>query len=130
MTRLKTVMLAGALLAGATSLTMAQNAPGGGGGTNGMPPNDYKGPGAYQSYKAEDFQFQQGNTGANAAASGGSGTHTTSQRTGSAENTQKVFRNQNGYRTGSYRVYGYYGGGSRCHLIHHPGTGRLMRVCH
>jgi hypothetical protein len=122
MTTLKTVTLAAALLAGATSLTMAQNAPGGG-NSNGMPPDSYKGPGAYQSYKSEDFQ--QGNTGANAAASGGSGTHTTSQKTGSAQNTQKVLRNQQGYRTGSYRIYS----SANCHLIHHPGTGRLMRVC-
>jgi hypothetical protein len=123
MTKLKTATLAAALLAGATSLTMAQNAPGG--GNNGMPPNEYKGPGAYQSYKAEDFQFRQGNTGANAAASGGSGTHTTSQKTGSAENTQKVLRNQNGYRTGSYRIYS----SANCHLVHSPGSGRLVRIC-
>jgi len=123
MTTLKTVTLAAALLAGATSLTMAQNAPGG--DTNGMPPNDYKGPGAYQSYKAEDFQFRQGNTRANAAASGGSGTHTTSQKTGSAENTQKVLRNQNGYRTGSYRIYS----SANCRLVHSPGSGRLVRIC-
>jgi hypothetical protein len=79
MTKLKTATLAAALLAGATSLTMAQNAPGG--GNNGMPPNEYKGPGAYQSYKAEDFQ-QQGNTGNNAAG------NRTSPRTGSAANRQ------------------------------------------
>jgi hypothetical protein len=91
---------------------------------NGMPPDSYKGPGAYQSYKAEDFQ--QGNTRANSAASGGGGTHATSQRTGSAENTQKVLRNQQGYRTGSYRIYNR----ANCRLIHHPGTGRLMRICH
>jgi hypothetical protein len=96
MTTLRTATLAAALVAGATSLTMAQNAPGGANGNNGMPPESYKGPGAYQGYKASDFQ--QGNTGANAAASGGSGTHATSQRTGSAENTRKVLRNQNGYR--------------------------------
>jgi hypothetical protein len=75
MTKLKTVTLAAALLAGATSLTMAQNAPGG--GNNGMPPNEYKGPGAYQSYKAEDFQ--QGN-GTQPAG------NRTSPRTGSAAN--------------------------------------------
>jgi ABC-type sugar transport system substrate-binding protein len=115
MTTLKTVTLAAALIAGATSLAMAQS--------NGMPPSDYKGPGAYQSYKSEDFQ--QGNTGANAAASGGSGTHSTSQRTGSAQNTQKVLRNQQGYRTGSYRIYS----SANCHLVRHPATGRLMRVC-
>lgn len=94
MAPVKTVTLAAALIAGTTSLTMAQNAPGG--GSNGMPPDAYKGPGAYQSYKAEEFQH--GNAGNNAAASGGSGTHVTSQRTGSAGNAQKVLRNQNGYR--------------------------------
>ncbi len=122
MSMLKTLTLAAVLVAGATSLTLAQNSPGGG-TSNGMPPDAYKGPGAYQSYKAEDFQ--QGNTGSNAAASGGSGTHATSQRTGSAQNTQKVLRNQQGYRTGSYRIYNR----ANCRLIHHPGTGRLMRIC-
>lgn len=34
----------------------------------------------------------------NAAQSGGSGTHQSSQKTGSAANTQKVLKNQNGYR--------------------------------
>jgi BA14K-like protein len=123
MTTLKTVTLAAALAAGATSLAMAQNGPGGANG--GMPPDSYKGPGAYQSYSSSDFKmpanasntmppdsykgpgayqsysasdFQQGNPAANAAASGGSGTHQTAQRTGSAANTQKVLRNQNGYR--------------------------------
>jgi hypothetical protein len=123
MSTLKTLTLAAVLVAGATSLTLAQNSPGGG-NNNGMPPDAYKGPGAYPSYKGEDFQ--QGNTGANSAASGGSGTHATSQRTGSAENTQKVLRNQQGYRTGSYRIYNR----ANCRLIHHPGTGRLMRICH
>lgn len=134
---LKTVTVAGALLAGATSLAMAQN---------GMPPSGYTGPGAYQSYKSENFRapanantsnnnmppesykgpgayqsysprdFQQGNPGANAAASGGSGTHTTSQRTGSAENTQKVLRNQNGYR----HVYAYQPM-ARCRLLAQQG---------
>jgi hypothetical protein len=80
MSKLKTVTLGAALLAGATSLTMAQNAPGG--GNNGMPPNEYKGPGAYQSYKAEDFQ--QGNTGSSNQPAG----NRTSPRTGSAANRQ------------------------------------------
>lgn len=129
MITLRTVTLAAALIAGATSLAMAQNGLGGG-NNNGMPPSDYKGPGAYQGYSAKDFQrpanaantmppseykgagafqsyspsdFQQGNPAANAAASGGGGTHVTSQRTGSAQNAQKVLRNQNGYR----RVYAY-----------------------
>jgi hypothetical protein len=122
MSTLKMATLAAVLVASATSLSMAQNNPGGG-TNNGMPPDSYKGPGAYQSYKSSDFQ--QGNTGANAAASGGAGTHTTSQRTGSAENTQKVLRNQQGYRTGSYRLYSR----ANCRLVHHPATGRLVRVC-
>jgi hypothetical protein len=122
MSTLKSLTVAAVLIAGTTLLTMAQNSPGG--NNNGMPPNAYKGPGAYQSYKAEDFQ--QGNTGTNAAASGGNGTHSTSQRTGSAQNTQKVLRNQQGYRTGSYGLYSR----ADCRLIHHPGSGRLMKVCH
>lgn len=136
MSTLKTVVVAAALLGGTTSLAMAQN-------NNGMPPSSYTGPGAYQSYKSEQFRapantntnmppqsykgpgayqsyspsdFQQGNTRANAAASGGSGTHTTSQRTGSAENTQKVLRNQNGYR----RVYAYQPA-AQCRLLAQQG---------
>lgn len=41
---------------------------------------------------------QQGNPSNNAAASGGSGTHQSAQKTGSAANNQKVLHNQNGYR--------------------------------
>lgn len=41
---------------------------------------------------------QQGNPARNAAASGGSGTHQSAPKTGSAANTQKVLHNQNGYR--------------------------------
>jgi hypothetical protein len=41
---------------------------------------------------------QAGNPAGNAAASGGSGTHQSSQKTGSAANTQKVQKNQNGYK--------------------------------
>jgi hypothetical protein len=129
MTTLKTVTLAAALIAGATSLAMAQYGGGGANG-NGMPPKEYLGPGAYPSYDASQFQqpgnasnsmppreyqgpgaYQSyspgdyGGTAANAAASGGSGTHVTSQRTGSAYNTRKVFGNQNGYGYG--RVYAY-----------------------
>jgi BA14K-like protein len=131
MTILKTVTLAAVLIAGATSLAMAQN--GDANGNNGMPPSNYKGPGAYPSYSGSEFQrpadannnmppasykgpgayqsyssseFQPGNPAANAAASGGSGTHATSQRTSTAENTQKVLRNQNGYRS----LYSYYPG--------------------
>jgi hypothetical protein len=39
----------------------------------------------------------EGGTAANAARSGGSGTHQNAQKTGSAENTRKVLSNQNGY---------------------------------
>ncbi len=39
-----------------------------------------------------------GNPANNARASGGSGTHQSSQVTGSSSNTQKVIKNQNGYR--------------------------------
>jgi len=79
---------------------------------------------------------QQGNPAANAAASGGSGTHQSAQKTGSAANTQKVVRNQNGYRgQGRFRhymgraVYSYYSDGKHCHIIHHL-RGPRMRVCH
>jgi hypothetical protein len=41
---------------------------------------------------------QSGNPAGNAAASGGSGTHQSSQKTGSKANTQKVLKNENGYR--------------------------------
>jgi hypothetical protein len=145
MATLKKVTLAAALIAGATSLAMAQGgyqSPGAGGtnGNNSMPPKAYKGPGAMQSYSASKFRSNPGlynqasdnahgngmppkgykgpgamqnysasefggRTAANAAASGGGGTHATSEKTGSAENTQKVIGNQNGYRGlyGSYR---------------------------
>jgi hypothetical protein len=51
------------------------------------------------AFAASSFAVaQQSNPAANAAASGGSGTHQTAQKTGSAANTQKVIQNQNGYR--------------------------------
>jgi len=61
------------------------------------------------AFAASSFAFAQNNNpaannpaannpAANAAASGGSGTHQTSQKTGSAANTQKVLGNQQGYR--------------------------------
>ena len=46
---------------------------------------------------AASLALAQENTPANAAASGGSGTHQSSQNTGSAANNQKVLHNQNGY---------------------------------
>jgi hypothetical protein len=67
----------------------------------------------------------QGNPAANAAASGGGGTHHDSLKTGTAQSSQKVLRNQQGYR----HVYSYYRGG-RCHLLHRPGSRHLVRICH
>jgi hypothetical protein len=67
----------------------------------------------------------QGNPAANAAASGGAGTHRDTPRTGTVQSTQKVQRNQHGYR----HVYSYYRGG-RCHLFHRPGSRHLVRICH
>jgi hypothetical protein len=43
---------------------------------------------------------QTGSPAGNAAMSGGSGTHQSSEKTGSASNTQKVQKNQNGYQGG------------------------------
>lgn len=43
---------------------------------------------------------QTGTPTGNAAMSGGSGTHKDAQKTGSASNTQKVQKNQNGYQGG------------------------------
>jgi hypothetical protein len=51
------------------------------------------------AFAASSFAVaQQGNPDVNAAASGGSGTHQTAQKTGSAANDQKVLGNQQGYR--------------------------------
>ena len=64
------IAIAAAMLAGATSLAMAQA-----GGSS------------------------SGSTGSNAAMSGGPGTHQSGgPKTGSASNTQKVQKNQNGYQ--------------------------------
>jgi len=75
MTTLKTVTLAAALIAGATSLAMAQNGPAtGANGNNGMPPGSYKGPGAMQTYSASDFQYHAGpNNEASGGANGNGG---------------------------------------------------------
>jgi hypothetical protein len=79
---------------------------------------------------------QQGSPQSDAAASGGSGTHQTSQKTGSAANSQKVAHNQNGYRgRGHFRhyvgraVYSYYSDGKHCHIVHHL-RGPRQRICH
>lgn len=44
-----------------------------------------------------------GNPASNAAESGGSGTHQSTQKTGTAENNQKVVHNQGGYRNPASR---------------------------
>ncbi len=93
MSTLKAVTLATVMIAGATSMALAQNGPAYG-RDSGMPPASYKGPGGMPSYPVK------GNTAANAAASGGSGAHQSAQKTGSAANTQKVLGNQNGYAFG------------------------------
>jgi hypothetical protein len=83
---------------------------------------------------AQQPATQQGNPASNAAASGGSGTHQTSQKTGSAANNQKVLGNQQGYRgvgrTASRRGRGIYASAGRCRMIHRPGSNHLVRVCH
>jgi hypothetical protein len=86
------------------------------------------------AFAASSFALaQQGNPATNAAASGGSGTHQTSQKTGSAANSQKVQRNQQGYRgvgrTASRRGRGLYASMGRCHMIHRPGTRHLVKIC-
>lgn len=71
MSSLAKLTLACALVMGASSLAMAQ-APAG----------------------------MSGNAGQNAASSGGSGTHSGAMKSGSQENSQKVYKNQNGYQQG------------------------------
>jgi hypothetical protein len=56
--------------------------------------------------------YPAGSTAANAAASGGSGAHQSAQKTGSAENTQKVLGNQNGYASGGMPPASYKGPGA------------------
>jgi uncharacterized protein YdeI (BOF family) len=70
MATIKSVAIAAALLVGASSLAMAQ--------TSG----------------------NTGNSGSNAAASGGPGTHAGAMQSGSAANSRKVEKNQNGYTGG------------------------------
>ena len=70
---------------------------------------------------------QQGDPASNAAASGGSGTHQTAQKTGSAGNTQKVLGNQNGYRRTSSRhmrsgrLMAYQPPAHKCSMLHRHG---------
>jgi hypothetical protein len=53
---LKTVTLAAVLIAGATSLAMAQAGPVTGTGPGAKPPSSYKGPGGMPSYNSSQFQ--------------------------------------------------------------------------
>jgi hypothetical protein len=80
MTTLKTLTLAATLIAGATSLAIAQNGPAtGANGNNGMPPESYKGPGAMQNYSSSDFRIDPGlNNRATGGAAGSNGMPPTS----------------------------------------------------
>jgi len=79
------------------------------------------------AFAASTFALaQQNNPAANAAASGGSGTHQTAQKTGTAANNQKVLGNQNGYRRTSARHMRSgklmaYQPGHKCHMLHRHG---------
>jgi hypothetical protein len=116
MTTLKGLTIVAALLAGGASLAFAQNAP----PTGGQPPGGgpylqsaAPGPGpvttprhhttkhkkmSMHSGKHNKMYMRGDSTAANAAASGGSGTHKGGLKTGSAANNQKVLKNQSGYR--------------------------------
>jgi hypothetical protein len=72
MSTLKTLVIASALVFGASQLALAQNSPGS--GSTGSPAD-------------------------NSAASGGPGTHVGAQKTGTAASQQKIMKNQNGYKS-------------------------------
>jgi hypothetical protein len=72
MSTLKTLAVASALVIGASQMVFAQAASGG----------------------------MNGNPATNAENSGGPGTHVGAQHTGSASNSQKTLKNQNGYQPG------------------------------
>jgi hypothetical protein len=75
MTMQKTVALAAALIAAATSVAMAQSAPTtGANGNNGMPPDSYKGPGGMPGYSGSDFMASPSpNNGGARGANGSNG---------------------------------------------------------
>jgi hypothetical protein len=126
MTTLKGLTIVAALLAGGASLAFAQNAPPTGGQPPGGGPylqSAAPGPGpvttprhpttkhkkmsmhsgkhnkmSMHSGKHNKMYMRGDSTAANAAASGGSGTHKGGLKTGSAANNQKVLKNQSGYR--------------------------------
>jgi hypothetical protein len=82
------------------------------------------------AFAASSFAFaQQGNAPANAAASGGAGTHQNSLRTGSGASTQKVQRNQQGYRRQAARVRSH-PKRMRMQVLHHPVTGKRLKKLH
>jgi hypothetical protein len=115
MSTLKTLGLAIGIAFAASAFAFAQQ---------GNPaPNQQGGPAANQN--------QQGNPAANAPAGGGGGTQQTSQKTGSAANSQKLAHNQNGHAGTHHRgrrLYSYYHV-VPCHVVRHPVSGRLMSVC-
>jgi hypothetical protein len=121
MATLKGLTIMAALLAGGASLAFAQNGP----PTGGQPPVAGGGPGgpylqsaapgpgpvtttrhhttkhkrmSMHSGKHNKMYMRGDSTAANAAASGGSGTHKGGLKTGSAASNQKMLKNQNGYR--------------------------------
>jgi len=80
------------------------------------------------AFAASTFALaQQGDPAANAAASGGSGTHQTAQKTGTEGNTQKVIHNQSSRRMSSRharpgRLMAYQSpAGHKCHMMHRHG---------
>jgi hypothetical protein len=83
MSNIKSLAIAAALLVGASSLAMSQSA-------------------LAQSALVQSALAQS--TQNNAGASGGPGTHAGAMKSGSAENNQKVEKNQNGYAPGKQTV--------------------------
>ena len=88
------------------------------------------------AFAASSFALaQQGSPAGNAAASGGSGTHQTAQKTGGAANTQKVLGNQQGYRrlssrhVRSGRLYAYQPQSHKCRMLHRHGW-QHAKNCH
>jgi hypothetical protein len=74
MKSIKTLAIAAALVAGVSSLALAQSSP------------------------SQPMSQPSGSTEQNAKASGGPGTHVGAPKTGTAESNAKVLHNQNGYK--------------------------------
>ena len=85
------------------------------------------------AFAASTFAFaQQGDPAANAAASGGSGTHQTAQKTGTANNTQKVIHNQSNRRMSSRhmrsgKLMAYQP--AKCRHMHHHKGSPMVKNC-